>query len=301
MKSRYSLRFFASQAIKGLWRNGVMSFASIAVLLSLLVVLGSFALLIMNINVNLDKIASLNEIMVYCDYDLKEEEITALEEKIKGLSNVSEVKRITKAESLEQMKNDSGDYRDLYEDINEENNPLCDSFRITYAELDEAAVFNLESELRALEDMGARKVNSVYQTAKTIDSLKNGVMLICVWFLVILFIVSIFVIINTIKLAVYSRRNEISVMRYVGATNAFITTPFIFEGILIGGIAGVIAFGIESYIYLYIEKMVQTDMQMISLLGFGQIWWITLIGFLVIGVATGVIGSIASIRKNLSK
>ncbi len=301
MKSRYSIRFFLSQAIKGLWRNGIMSFASVAVLLSLLVVLGSFALLIMNINVNLDKIASLNEIMVYCDYDLTEEEIVKVDEEIRKLSNVSEVVRITKAESLEKMKDESGDYKDLYEDIDETNNPLCDSFRITYADLDEAAVFNLESELRALDDIGVRKVNSVYQTAKTIDSLKNGVMLICVWFLVILFIVSIFVIINTIRLAVYSRRNEISVMRYVGATNGFITTPFIFEGMLIGGIAGVLAFGIESYIYLYIEKMVKTDMQMISLLGFSQIWWITLIGFLAIGVATGVIGSVASIRKNLSK
>ena len=115
-----------------------MSFASIAVLLSLLVVLGSFALLIMNINVNLDKIASLNEIMVYCDYDLTEDEIVALEEKINSCSNISSVERITKAESLEQMKNESGDYKDLYEDINEENNPLCDSFRITYEELDEA-------------------------------------------------------------------------------------------------------------------------------------------------------------------
>ena len=301
MKNRYSMRFFLSQAIKGLWRNGIMSFASVAVLLSLLVVLGSFALLIMNINVNLDKIASLNEIMVYCDYDMSEDEIVALDEKIRSLGNVSEVNRITKAESLEKMKNESGDFKELYDDINESNNPLCDSFQIIYSDIDEAAVFNLESELRALKDDGAREVKSVYQTAKTIDSLKNGVMLVCVWFLVILFIVSIFVIINTIKLAVYSRRNEISVMRYVGATNAFITTPFIFEGMLIGGIAGVLAFGIESYIYLYIEKMVSSDMQMISLLGFSQIWWVILGGFIAIGVATGVIGSIASIRKNLSK
>ena len=299
MKSRYSVRFFLSQAIKGLWRNGVMSFASVAVLLSLLVVLGSFALLIMNINVNLDNIASLNEIMVYCEYDLTEDEIKEVQKKIEGLDNIGELKRITKAESLEKMKAESGEYEDLYSDINESNNPLCDSFEIIYSELDETAVYNLESELRAIE--GVRKINSVYKIAKTIDGLKNGVMLICVWFLVILFLVSIFVIINTIKLAVYSRRNEISVMRYVGATNGFITTPFIFEGMLIGLIASVFAFGIESYIYIYIEKMVKTDMQMISLLGFGEIWWITLLGFIVIGVATGVIGSVASIRKNLSK
>ena len=172
MKSRYSIRFFLSQAVKGLWRNGVMSFASVAVLLSLLVGLGSFALLIMNINVNLDKIASLNEIMVYCEYDLTEDEIAEVQKKIEALDNIGELKHITKAESLEKMKAESGDYEDLYSDINESNNPLCDSFEIIYADSDETSVFNLESELRAIE--GVRKINSVYKIAKTIDSLKNG-------------------------------------------------------------------------------------------------------------------------------
>ncbi len=299
MKSRYSIRFFLGQAVRSIWRNGVMSFASVAVLLSLLVVLGSFALLLVNIDANLDKIASLNEIMVYCEYDLEEDAVEEVKSSIEALSNIAEVKHITKAESLEKMKEESGEYADLYEDINEENNPLCDSFEVIYADNNETAVFNLESELRNIE--GVRKINSVYQVAKTIDSVKNGVMLVCVWFLAILFIVSIFVIINTIKLAVYARRHEISVMRYVGATNGFIVTPFIFEGAIIGFIASALAFGIQTYIYTAVEKMAVSDMQMITVLKFSDIWWITAIGFAAIGIITGVIGSVASIRKNLSK
>lgn len=299
MKSRYSLSFFLGQAFKSFWRNGVMSFASVAVLLSLLVVLGSFGLLLINIDANLDNIASLNEIMVYCEYDLDEDAVKSVQSEIEALSNIAEVKHISKAESLEKMKEESGEYADLYEDINEENNPLCDSFEVIYADNNETSVFNLESELRNIE--GVRKINSVYQIAKTIDSVKNGVMLICVWFLVVLFIVSIFVIINTIKLAVYARRHEISVMRYVGATNAFIVTPFIFEGALIGLLASALAFGIQTYIYTTIEKMAVSDMQMITVLKFSDIWWMTAIAFAAIGIITGIIGSVASIRKNLSK
>lgn len=297
MKRRYSVRFFLEQAFKGLTRNGVMSVASIAVLMSCLIVLGSFSLLLMNINVNLDKIAELNEIMVYCEYDLTEEQIVEVEENIKALDNIGTVKRITKAESLQTMIDESGEYSDLYSDITAENNPLCDSFEIVYKDLDETSVFNLEAELRDID--GVRKINSVYKIAKTIDSLKSGVMLVCAWFLVILFIVSIFVIINTIKLAVYSRKSEITVMRYVGATNGFITLPFLFEGVIIGVAASVLAFAIESYIYVYIEKMAATDMQMISVLTYGEVCLFMAAGFLVIGILTGVIGSVASLRKYL--
>ena len=297
MKKHYSVRFFLEQAIKGLTRNGVMSVASVAVLMSCLIVLGSFSMLLMTLNLNLDKIAELNEIMVYCEYDLEAEQVDNVEAAIKSLENVAAVTKITKEESLQTMINESGEYADLYSDITAENNPLCDSFEIVYENLDETAVYNLEAELRTIE--GVRKINSVYKIAKTIDSLKSGVMLVFVWFLIILFIVSIFVIINTIKLAVYSRRTEITVMRYVGATNSFITLPFIFEGVIIGVAASILAFVAESYIYIYIEKMVNTDMQMISIMTYSEVCPLLIGGFLIIGIVTGIIGSVASLNKYL--
>lgn len=297
MKKHYSTRFFLEQAIKGLTRNGVMSIASVAVLMSCLIVLGSFSMLLMTLNLNLDKIAELNEIMVYCEYDLDAEQVNNVEASINALENVATVTKITKEESLQTMIAESGEYADLYSDITAENNPLCDSFEIVYENLDETAVYNLEAELRTIE--GVRKINSVYKIAKTIDSLKSGVMLIFVWFLIILFVVSIFVIINTIKLAVYSRRTEITVMRYVGATNSFITLPFIFEGVIIGVAASALAFIIESYIYIYIEKMINADMQMISVMTYKEVCPLLAVGFLAIGILTGIIGSVASLNKYL--
>lgn len=297
MRKHYSLRYFTGQAMTGLWRNGVMSVASVAVLMSCLVVLGCFALLLVNINVNLDNVAQLNQIVVYCEYDLDEAAVEEIGSQIEELDYIDSVTRVTKEEALETMREQSGEYEELYSGITEENNPLSDSFEIMYKGTDETEVFDLEAQLRSIE--GVRKINSVYQVAKTLDNLKSGIMLVFLWFLIILFVVSIFVIINTIKLAVYSRRNEISVMRYVGATNWFITMPFILEGVLIGIFASFIGFAVETYIYNYVEKMALVDLQMITVLSYGKIAIPLFFGFVVIGVITGIIGSVASLRKYL--
>lgn len=276
-----------------------MSAASVAVLMSCLVVLGCFVMLVVNINVNLDNIAKLNEIMVFCDRDLDEDAVKEVERQIKQCDYVDTCKRITKEESLEKLKAQSPDHADVYDDeaFIGENNPLCESFEVIYKGTDETKVFDLESRLRNIE--GVTKINSVYQTAKTIDKLKSGILLVFTWFLVILFVVSIFVIINTIKAAVYSRRHEIQVMRYVGATNSFIVTPFVFEGVIIGVFASLIAFGIDTYVYKYIESTAFGDLQIIDILAYSNVALPMLAGFLAVGVFTGIVGSVVSLTKYL--
>ena len=295
MKKRYRLSYFIVQAVKSLWRNGVMSFASIAVLMSCLVVMGGFALLVKNINVNLENLNMMNQIVAFCYPDATEEQIVAVEGEIKALEGVESVVRITKAEGLEKMKEQAGEYQDLYSDITDENNPLSDSFEITYRS--EEDVTSLQYSLSHME--GVRKVNARVDLAKSILNFKNSIQWIFIWFLVILFIVTIFIIINTIKLALHSRRHEISVMRYVGATGWFITLPFIFEGIIIGLVASVIAYFVEMFAYAYIEKTLASGLEMIKLIPFGQINIAVLLQFLAVGVITGVIGSCISIGKYL--
>lgn len=273
-----------------------MSTASIAVLMSCLVVLGAFVLLVANLNVNLDNIAKLNVIMVFCEYDLTEDETKDVESDIKALSNVEKCVHITKEESLEKMKEESGE-SGIYDDMTGENNPLCESFEVTYANDEETEVFNLEAELRNIE--GVRKINSVYQTAKTIDNFKSGIMLVFSLFLIILFVVSIFVIINTIKLSVYARRHEITVMRYVGATNGFITMPFVFEGMIIGVAASVVAYFIEYLIYNYISRATFGSVSFITVIPIAKIAVPLIAGFILVGMITGIIGSVASLRKYL--
>ncbi len=295
-RNRYSTRFFLKQAFTSLWRNGVMSAASVAVLMSCLVVLGAFVLLVANLNANLDNIAKLNVIMVFCEYDLTDEETKDVEVQINKLPNVDKCKHITKEESLKKMKEESKNPA-VYDDMSGENNPLCESFEVTYADDDETKVFDLEAKLKKIE--GVREINSVYQTAKVIDNFKNGIMLIFAWFLVILFVVSVFVIINTIKQSVFARRHEITVMRYVGATNTFITMPFVFEGVIIGGIASIIAFLIEMFLYNYVGKTALGSVSFVTIIDAKAVVIPLICGFVAVGVITGIIGSSASLRKYL--
>lgn len=295
-RNRYSTRFFLKQAFVSIWRNGVMSAASVAVLMSCLVVLGAFVLLVANLNSNLDNIAKLNVIMVFCEYDLTDEETKDVEVQINKLPNIDKCTHITKEESLNKMKEESKNPA-VYDDMSGENNPLCESFEVVYADDDETKVFDLETKLKKIE--GVRDINSVYQTAKAIDNFKNGVMLVFTWFLIILFVVSVFVIINTIKQSVFARRHEITVMRYVGATNTFITMPFVFEGMIIGGVASTIAYLIEMVLYNYVSKTALGSVAFVSIIGERTVALPLLAGFIVVGVLTGIIGSSASLRKYL--
>ena len=117
--------------------------------------------------------------------------------------------------------------------------------------------------------------------------------------MIILFVVSIFVIMNTVKLSVYARRQEIGIMRYVGATNWFISMPFIVEGMIIGVVASGIAYVIQFYMYKYVQKMMLTDIEMISVIPFGEVRVYVIAGFFFIGILTGVVGSLISLRKYL--
>ena len=292
---RYNIFYFIGQSISSMWRNGVMTFASIAVLMSLLVVIGGFTMLVVNIDKNLDDLGVLNEIVVFCDRDATEEQIVEIGETINKLDNIDTVERITKEQGLKELQEEQPD---VYDDVTAENNPLPDSFVITY--INNNKVPELDYQLRQIP--GIIKVNNRLDLATTIESLKSGVMLIFIWFLAILAVVSIFIIINTIKLSVFSRRNEISIMRYVGATGWFISLPFIFEGIFIGLFASVIGYFIEWYVYSYIENIVISDyLQMISIIPFEEIKYIVLVGFIGIGVVTGIIGSCISLGKYLKQ
>ncbi len=300
---RYNVFYFIGQAFTNLWRNGLMTFVSIAVLMSLLVVIGGFSLLVVNININMKKFGTMNEIVVFVDREASEEKIEEIENTIKALDNIEKdengtvtgVVRVTKAEGLQQLKQENPG---VYDDITDENNPLPDKFIITYSET--AKVPELDYQLRQIE--GLIKVNNRLDLATGIENLKNGIMLIFVWFLIILFVVSLFIIVNTIKLSVFARKDEISIMRYVGATRTFISLPFIFEGVIIGVVSSVIAYFVEWFLYAYIERMVVSDyLQMIDVLTFDDVSKYVLFGFLAIGILTGVVGSSISLGKYSNK
>lgn len=291
---RYRLTYFMGQSVKELWRNGIMTIASITVLLSCLVVMGSFALLIRNIDINLEKLGLLNEIVVFIDETKTPEEVAEIGAQIRALDNVGNVEYISKEQALEEEKERYSDYPGLFE-LAEGDNPLRDSFVITY--LDNAKAPTTVYQLGKID--GIAKTNYRQDLAVSIEKAKSGISLILIWFMAILFVVSIFVIINTIKLAVHSRRAEIKIMRYVGATEWFVMLPFIFEGIIIGIISSVIAYVIEYYMYGYVVSMIGDNFKFITVIPFNEINIQVALIFLGIGVITGIIGSTISTRRYL--
>lgn len=154
---RYNIFYFIGQALSGLWRNGVMSFASIAVLMSCLVVIGGFSLLVETINLNLEQFGVLKEIVVFCDKDATEDEIVAIGDKIGKLDNIEKIERVTKEEGLEYMKSKY----DVYADVTNELNPLPDRYDVTY--IDNDKVSELDYQLRQID--GITKVNNRFELA----------------------------------------------------------------------------------------------------------------------------------------
>ncbi len=295
MNKSYSPLYFIGQAVKGLWRNGVMSFASIAVLMSCLVVMGGFALLVVNIDVNLEQMRLLNQVVVFTEFDATAEQLDAVERQIWNLENVKSVTHVTKDESLDELIQDDED-KALYDDLRGENNPLSDYFIIEYEDVE--GLSELTFQLSQIDSI--RKINQRQDLAMRLESIKNGVLMVFIWFLVILMVISVFIIVNTIKLSVFARRHEITVMRYVGATGWFITLPFVIEGIILGLLAGGVGYFIEWFAYHYVEKMVSSgSFAIISVLSYGDIGGIVLAGFLGLGVITGIVGSVVSLGKYL--
>ena len=289
---RYNVMYFISQSLKGLWRNGLMSLAAVTVLLSCRVLMGSFALLVYNVNENIETVAMLNEIVVIVDYEATDEQVQELSSQINRLDNIREVKYVSKEEGLESERSRYEEYSYLFEEIAEEN-PLPDVFKITYE--DNSRVSNLVYQLGQLDHVN--KVNNRTDIANDIENIKSGVSFIFIWFLAILFVISIFIIINTIKLGVEARSREISAMRYIGATNFFMMTPFVIEGIIIGLLATGFGYLLQVFLYNTIYNAASNDYPMIHIAPISDVQMYVWLGFIVVGVVAGVVGSIISLRR----
>lgn len=281
------------QALKSLFRNGPVSLVSIFILTCCLLFVGSFGVIALNISYNFEDVSELNEIEVFLEFDADVETVERIEREILRLDNVESVTYVSKQEGLEGMQTEFVEYGNLFDDITDEENPLSDMFRVVYT--DNERVTTLDYNLKQLD--GVRKVNSRLDIAATVGSLENGISIIFIWFAVILTIVCIFVVSNTIKMSIYLRREEITAMRYIGASRGYIAAPFIFEGLYVGAIGTLIAFLLERVIYSALQSYISANMGIVKLYTFGEVAPILLAAFIAISVLCGVIGSLVSMSK----
>lgn len=290
--------YYLKLAFTGLWKNAVMTFSSVFVLLSCLVIMGTFFAVIENINYNVEQIAGFNKIVLFIDNSADDYAIGKIGQALSGIKGIEKVEFEDKDDALEQQISQMNDVDDEIWDYYRENNPLKNSYVITYDT--DANVETVKMMIETHEDIKpyCAKLNVDLDVVSQVNSIKKVISFIFSWLMILLFIVSLFVIINTIKLSVYSRKDEIALMRYIGATNTFISTPFLIEGLVIGAISAGAAFGIQYLIYKYLMlDLINEQYKMISILPFGDIKNIIIIGFVAIGVATGFIGSLISLKK----
>lgn len=273
----------------------MMTSASVGVLVACMVIIGTAYLFSQNVSNFMQQIEQQNEIVAFIDDNVPEEDYQGLQMKIESINGVSSVDFVTKEEALEDYRKTLGEDGSYLDAFTDENNPLRNSFAIT---IDDLSLFEEASkQISSLEEIA--RVRDTQETVSVLISLRKVVNVLGIWIMLILGLVSLFIISNTIKIAMYNRRTEISIMKYVGATNWFIRWPFIFEGLFIGITAASICFALQWYIYNYLLRSLFEGISFVQLLPFSALYLDIIIVFVAIGVIVGVFGSITSIRKYL--
>lgn len=293
--SRFRLFTFIKDGFKGVFRNGLMSIASVLVLFSSLLLIGVFTTLIKNVNYNLNKMDDFNELVCYMELDSDEETTAAAEESIRNLDNVTNVVFVSKEEALENERAEYGEeYAFLFDMYNSDRaNPLPDAFRIEYESV--SRLDALEYQLEKID--GIQHVRNSREIAQNIEKLKGIITIGGTWLMALLALVSLFVISNTIKLTFHSRELEISIMRYIGATKFYITMPFVVESIIISLVASGMGYLTQWYIYTFIVEKLSEQYNVISIIPFAELNSTFLAIYFGAGLLIGVFGGSITIRK----
>lgn len=295
-----SFSYLLKQGIIGLWLNRVMSLASIAILTACLVILGGAGLLSINLHDVFQAVESQNEIVVFVSDNATESEIETLGNTLKSIEGVVNVSYVTKAEALEEQKQYMGNEGYLLDGL-EDDNPLPASYRVSLADITQME--DIQTQIVRLGNVDS--VSAPTNLAETLTGIERTLLILGTIIIGILVVASLVVIGNTIKLTVFSRRQEINIMKYVGATNAFIRFPFLVEGVMIGLVSAIVAFTILMSVYSSITKMLLNSsvawMSTISqsLSSFSDIWYWLLSAFIISGVFIGTVGSATAMKKHL--
>ena len=298
---KYSrLGYFIGEGFSNVFKNKKSTGASLMIMCATMIIFGIFLILGENINHFVEGVESEQGIQVFVKNEATQEQIDELGEKIRAIDGVSTVEFVSKDEALEQMKERFGDRQDLLEGYEGENNIFTASYVVTLTDLTKSQA--VQDQINTYSDV-VKKINSKDEVVTTLINLANGIKIVTGVILVLLIVISIFIIANTIKLTVHARRKEISIMKYVGATNGFIRWPFIVEGMIIGILASVISIIIVGGAYSFIaEKLVNAEfMQLINmnLISFSDMFNSIIFVYMLLGIGIGVLGSVISMRKYL--
>lgn len=292
-----SLGYLTREGFRNIWVNRLLSLATIVVLISCLIIVGTGSLIFLNINAVLDLIESQNVVMVYVNDDADDYMTQSLGVQLEAHTNVLEVEFVPREEAFQRQIESYGDKADVLQGLSADILP--DAYKVTVKNLEQfdATV----SEIRVMENVIHVRENS--DLASKLASIRNAVTYISIGIVAILFFVSLFIVSNTIRITIYNRRLEISIMKAVGATNAFIRWPFMVEGILLGLFSAVLGLGIQYGVYSVAAIWLGNILTELGgeIVNFLDYVWVIFGMFAFIGVVIGAFGSIISLNKYLKE
>ncbi len=288
--------YLLREGIRGVFLHGFMSFAAVCVTVACLIIIGSFALILYNLALMVTELEQENEMLVYIDETWGEAEAKSVGSKINMISNVHNARFVSREQALSDFVDEVGqDDPSMFQGL--DPSTFRDRFVVTLE--DNTRMKDTDAEIRKIE--GVADIVAHYEIAEGFTTIQRVLSLASAAIIAVLLIVSLLIISNTVKLAMYDRKEEIAIMRMVGATNGFIRFPFVVEGFILGMLAAVIAFFLEWGLYdLLLSRISSIDtMQLITMIPFTDVLAVMVLFYAVTGFCVGVFGSLTSIRKFL--
>lgn len=291
-----TIRYSLVDGLKGIKRNRTLSAASMATVAATLFILGIFMLIVANINRGIKGVESKLEVQVFLKKDVTTIQRNDIDRAIKDVDGVKSSEYETKAQALSNLKSQLGPKNDDILSGLDKANPLPESFIV---KVDKPEI--ISKVVSKIKDMpGIDEIEDEREIVNKIIAITKTIKWVGIILFGILIVVSVFLISNTIKITVYSRRKEINIMKYIGATDWFIRIPFVIEGMIIGIIGAIVSNVLLYYAYSYVNRKMTVSFAFIKLVDPSYVLGGTLIYFLLAGIIIGAAGSIMAVRKFLA-
>lgn len=281
------------QGMKNIFTHGLMSFVSVAVITACLVIMGAMSLITWNINAMISEMQNQNKVIAYVDETYDEDQARALQEQIDALPNIDSVEFITREQAMENFEADYDD--ELFSTI--DASVFRHRYVITLTDIEQMKT--TQSQLGEIE--GIADVNAHLDYAQKFITLRNIVSVVSIVLVGVMLLVSLFIMTNTIKLGAFTRKDEIAIMKIVGATNRFIRFPFVIEGLILGAFGGGLAYLIVGGLYTVAKRRLMTTMiaGIFTMVPLHTVMLPMLVAFFGLGILVGVIGGVSAIRSYL--
>ena len=294
-----NVTYLVKKGISSIWKNFLMSFASFCILMVSLLLVSCAVLLMMNVNKIMSNIEDTNEITIYLKEDISDKQVEHIKSVLEKNQDITDVKYYSKEQALDDFRDNMAEYSELLDYL--DKNPMPETFLVRVKNLSKIRhVVNTVNDIEGVE-----QTKAPYDFASVLVQIRNTFPLIGGAVLVALVVVSIVIVSNSIRTSVFARRNEISIMRYVGATSGFIKAPFFVEGMFIGILAGAAAWGLTWLIYDSVFALFSADLTVWQMFGFygltpfGDIMWYVLAVNCAAGALLGAVGTVFSTGKYL--